>query len=150
MKTLFIYFSHTGNGDIVAEKMSEKGAELRKVVPKKPLPKAFFLSVMTGGFLATIGRKTPLVGFDANVEGYDRVVVGSPIWNGRFSCPINKVLSLVDFKDVPVDFVLYAGGGNAPKAIHRIQKEFPQAKTVVLKEPKKYPAELEKLNELFE
>ena len=150
MSTLFLYYSNSGNGDVVAEYLREKGAEIRKVEPKKPLPKSFFWSVMTGGFLATIGHKSKLADFDKDFEGFDRIVIGSPVWNGRVSCPINALLSSVDFGEKPLSFVLYAGGGTAPKALARIAKEYPNAKAVVLKEPKKCGGELTKTDVLFD
>ena len=149
MNTLFIYYSHTGNGDVVAEYLSAKGVEARKVEPMKPLPKSFFWSIMKGGFLATIGHKAKLLPYDKSLEGVDRVVIGSPVWNARFSCPINFLLADADFSGKEMVFVLYAGSGAAPKARLRIEKEYPEAKVIVLKEPKKYPEELEKLDELF-
>ena len=39
MKKIFIYSSFTGNGDLIAEKMKEKGYEIRKVTEKKKFPK---------------------------------------------------------------------------------------------------------------
>ena len=149
MKTLFVYYSNTGSGDVVAECLKEQGAEIRKVLPKKPLPRSFFLSVMTGGFLAGIGYKMPLKGFDPSIEGFDRIVVGSPIWNGRISSPINSVLKEMDLSVLPVTFVFYAGSGEGKSAAKRIKKNYPNADVIFLKEPKKYPEELEKIKTLF-
>ena len=144
MKTLFIYYSHSGNGDVVAEYLRERGVEIRKVDPKKTLPKSFFGAIMKGGFLATIGYKAQLIEYDKSVEGYDHVIIGSPVWNGRFSCPINALLAELDLRDTRISFLLYAGGGTAPKAVKRISVEYPSANVVVMKEPKKCPDELEK------
>jgi len=147
-KTLFVYYSFSGNGDLIAEAFREKGAEVRKVTPKRNLPKSFFWSVMTGGFLATIGHKSPLKGFDSDLSGYDKIVIGSPIWNGRLSCPINTVLSDCDLAGKDIAFVLYAGGGEAPGAAERLRQAYPNATVTVLKDPKKYPEELEKLKDI--
>ena len=149
MSTLFLYDSQSGNGDAVAAYLREKGAEVRKIEPKKPLPKSFFWSVMTGGFLATIGHKSKLLDFDRDFAAFDRIVIGSPVWNARLSCPINALLASTDFGEKPLSFVLYAGSGAAPKALARIAEEYPKASVVVLKDPKKYSDELAKLDELF-
>lgn len=149
MKTLFIYYSRSGNGDCVAEAFAARGAAVRKVTPVKELPVSLFPCMMKGGFLATIGYKAKLRDFDTSLEGFDHVVIGSPVWNGRLSCPINTVLATLDLSGVKVDFVLYAGGGSAPKAEKRLKKEYPNAKVVVLKEPKRYPSEPEKADQLF-
>lgn len=148
MKKLFVYYSYTGNGEIVAGRMAELGYELRVVKRKKKLPKSFFWGVMTGGFLAGIGKKDKLVDFDENIADYDEIVIGSPVWNARFSSPVNTVLSKLNFEGKKLTFVLYSGSGEAPKAVERIGKEHPNAKIVLLKEPKKYPDELEKLKNL--
>lgn len=149
MSTLFVYYSLSGSGDLVAEKMREKGAEIYKVQTAKPMPKSFFGAIMKGGFLATIGHKMPLKDFDPNLDGYDRVVIGSPVWNGRIACPINTVLGSLDLTGKELAFVLYAGGGEAPKAVARLKKEYPSASVVILKEPKKYADELAKIGDLF-
>ena len=145
MNKLFIYYSFTGNGELVAKKLEEKGFDIRKAIPKKPLPKSFFWGVLTGGFLAGINHKSKLVNFDTDVSKYDQIVIGSPVWNGRFSSPINRVLKDVNLNNKEVIFVFYSGSGEAAKAVKRIKKEFPNTKYIILKEPKKYPDELAKL-----
>ena len=142
MKKLFIYYSKTGNGDLVAENLAENGYDIRKVTPKHSLPKKFFFMVFFGGFLAGINRKAPLVGYDGDVKDYDEIVVGSPIWCGKLSCPINTVLSETDFTGKKLSFILYAGG-EAPKAEELLRKKYAGASVIVLKEPKKYPEQLE-------
>ena len=149
MKTLFIYYSHTGNGELVSQALQEKGVAIRKVIRKKKLPKSFFWMIMSGGFLAGIKHKDKLVNFDKNIDEYDNIIVGSPIWNGRFSSPINTVLHQLDLSSKTISFVLYSGSGEANHALKRINKEYPSSKVIILKEPKKYPEQLKKLDELI-
>ena len=145
MAKLFIYFSVSGNGDLVAERMKEKEYDVVKVIPKKKLPKSFFGLIMQGGFLAGIKNKMKIEDLNVDYSTYKEIAVGSPIWNGRITPPINTVIADENIKDKITSFVFYAGGGEAPKTIERINKEFPNANIVILKEPKKYPEELEKL-----
>ena len=145
MSKLFIYYSNTGNGEIVAYKMESLGYDVRRVMPKKDLPKAFFFKVMTGGFLAGLNKKSKLVDFDNNIEGYEEIIIGSPVWNDRLSCPINTVLEKLNLEGKDVRFVLYAGSGTAKKAVSQLAKYVPNPLVTFLKEPKKYPEELEKL-----
>ena len=148
MKKLFLYYSHTGNGDIVARRLEERGYEVRAVTRKRPLPRTFLLCILTGGFLAGIHHKDKLMPYDVNVADYDEIVIGSPIWNGNLASPTNTLLASLNSEGKKLTFVLYAGGGEAPKAVKRLQKAFPAASCIVLKEPKKYPAELDKLSDL--
>lgn len=148
MKKLFLYYSHTGNGDIVSKEFEKAGFELRKVSEKKKMPKSFFWSMMVGGFRAGLGLKGKLVNYDNNVSEFDKIVIGSPIWNGRFPPAINAVLKETNFEGKDLTFVFYSGSGEGKKAETRVRKEFPTAKIIFLKEPKKYNDELKKLKEM--
>ena len=135
MRVLY-YFSMTGNGDKVASVLEKSGIAVRKVENLKPFPKSKFLSIMAGGFSAGIKKKAKLKDYDKNIEGFDEVIIGSPIWNSRFSTPINTVLNDLDLSSKKVSFVLYSGSGEGPKAIERINKEYPGSKITIIKEPK--------------
>ena len=145
MNRLFIYYSQSGNGDLVAEAMQKQGFAIRKVVPKKKPPKSFFLQIMAGGFGAGIGRKEPLLPYETDIGGFDEIVIGSPVWNARLSCPINTVLSDLDLKDKHPAFILYSGSGQAPKAERKLKERFGDVRILHLKEPKKNADELNKL-----
>ena len=148
MKKLFLYSSFTGSGDSVSKEFEKAGFELRKAVEKKKFPKSFFWSVMSGGFRAGLGLKGKLVNYDNDVSGYDKIVIGSPIWNGKFPPVMNAVLKETNFEGKDLTFVFYSGSGEGKKAEERVKKEFPSAKIVFLKEPKKYNDELKKIKEL--
>lgn len=148
MKKLFIYYSYTGNGDVIAQELENQGFEIRKVIRQKRLPKSFFWGVLCGGFLASIAHKDKLQNYDKDISGFEKVVIGSPIWNARLSSPINRVLADVELSNIELTFVLYAGSGTGKKAVKRINKQYPNAKVVLLKDPKKYPEELKKISEL--
>lgn len=49
MKKLLIYYSLSGNGDTIAETLRAQGCDVRKVIPKKKPPKAFFFQILAGG-----------------------------------------------------------------------------------------------------
>ena len=102
--------------------------------------------MMKGGFLAGVRNRAKLDGFDPDVSGYDRVIIGSPIWNGRIAPAINTVIDSLDLAGKEVAFVLTSGGGSAPKTEQRLGASFPDAKIIMLKEPKKYEEELKKLD----
>ena len=145
MNKLFIYFSLTGNCDFVANHLKEKGFEIREVEMKKRFPKSFFFSILTGGFLAGICAKSKLKEYDLNIDGYDEIYIGSPIWNGRFSSPLNRLLKDIDFTDKNIKFIFTAGSGEGKHALKKANELYPNAECVFLKEPKKYNEELNKI-----
>ena len=138
MSRVFIYYSHSGSGELVASKMAEYGYETLRVIPKKDLPKSFFLGIMTGGFWAAINKKPELKDFNVDLSKYDEVVIGSAIWNARLCCPIVSALEKLDLTGKKLSFVLYSGGGEAPKAEEFINQKY-GAPIIKLQEPKKYP-----------
>ena len=148
MSKLFIYYSLTGSGEVVANKMKEKGYELRKVTEKKKMPKRFFFMILAGGFRAGVGAKGKLINYNNDVSVYDEIVIGSPIWNGKLTPAINSVLKQTDLKGKKLSFVFYSGSGEGKGAEKKIKKLFPEASIMFLKEPKKYGKELEKLGNL--
>ena len=75
---------------------------------------------------------------------YDKIVIGSPIWNDRISAPINSVLSLLDLKDKDLSFVFYSASGKGNHAIEKVKNLY-GAKSIILKEPKTNKEELKKL-----
>ena len=96
MKKIFIYYSLSGNGDVVATYLKTKNIDVRKVIIKDKMPKSYIGQILKGGFLAGINYKMELDNFDNSTENYDEIIIGSPIWNGRLACPINTVLDSID------------------------------------------------------
>ena len=146
MKKLFLYYSNTGNGDVVAEVFKKKGYDIRKFDTVKKLPKSFFWAMMVGGFQAGAKKKAKLLPFDQDISSYEEVVIGSPIWNRTFTPALNALLSVLDLSTSKLSFVFYSGSGEGKKAVERLQKEFPNAPYIFLQEPKKYPEQLKKLD----
>ena len=142
MKKLFIYYSLTGSGDIIADVLKEKGYDIRKVISKNKYPKNFFLLMMVGGFKATLNKRDKLLDFNSDISSYDEIVIGSPIWNDRLSSPINEVLNELDLSTKKVSFIFYSGSGNATKATEKVKNI---GNVIILKNPKKYKDELKKM-----
>lgn len=145
MKKIFIYYSLSGNGDVVANYLKEKKIDTRKVIMKDKMPKSYIGQILTGGFLAGINHKSKLSNFDSNISDYDEIIIGSPIWNGRLSCPINTVLDEIILDNKKISFILYSGSGTAPKAEKIIKDRYGNIDIIILKEPKKNVKELNKI-----
>ena len=147
MKNLFIYYSLTGNGDTVAEVLKKQKYEIRKVISKVKYPKSLFPLMMKGGHRALTEKKDELENFDTNLKGYDKIVIGSPVWDDRLAPATNAILDKLDLKGKNLSFVLYSGSGQANKATEKI-KELYNIEPIILKAPKNHQQELEKLKNL--
>lgn len=152
MKKVFIYYSYTGNGDIVSKKYMDNGYDVYKVTTKKrPIPNSFFFGMLIGGMLSGMNHKSKINEIDINLDEYDKIIIGSPIWNSKLACPTNAMLSQIEQKfnnklaNKDVSFVLYSGSGEGRGANKKIKELYPNAKITFLKEPKKYSENLDKL-----
>lgn len=143
MKKIFIYYSLTGSGDLVADTLKSKGYDIRKVVSKYKYPKSFFWLMMVGGFRAGTNKKDKLIDFNTDISNYDEIVIGSPVWFDRVSPPVNTVLKELNLSGKKVSFIFYSGSGEANKASEKVKT---LGNIIILKEPKKHKEELEKIN----
>ena len=150
MKKLFIYYSYTGNGEVVAKYLEEKGIDIKKVEAKYKLSKHLFFAMMKGGFDAARKKKPELINYDNNIDSYDEIIIGTPIWNSRLAPATNTILKNTNLSNKKLTFILYSGSGEAKKAAKRINKEYPNALIINLKEPKKYNEELKKVGVINE
>lgn len=148
MKGIFIFYSFSGNGDIVAKKMNEKGFEVRKAESSFKLSKNLLPQMLKGGFSAFIRQKPPLENYNGDVSGFDTVCIGAPIWNGRLASPVNTVLDKTDLRGKKVVFILYSGSGSAGNAEKYIKKHYPDADIIHITQPKDNPDQLLKLENI--
>ena len=137
MKKIFIYYSLTGNGDTVADYLKDKDIEIRKVEAIDKMPKSFLGRILVGGFLAFIHYEAKLIDFNNNIDEYDEIIIGSPIWNDRLSCPINTVLKSLNLENKKVKFILYSGSGKSKHASARIKDILVKSEIINIKEPLK-------------
>lgn len=147
MKKLFIYYSLTGNGDEVAKVLKDQNYEIRKVKSKIKYPKSLLPLMMKGGYRAMTEKKDPLQDFDTNLTKYDKIVIGSPVWDDRLAPATNAILDILDLRDKKPKFILYSGSGKAQKATEKI-KELYNIEPIILKSPKDHKQELEKLKNI--
>ena len=141
MKKIFIYYSHTGNGDLVASILKQKGFEIIEIEPKKDIPTNRFLSILVGGFLAMRHKRMPLKEIPTIDANYD-IYIGTPIWNGSISCPINTIID--SLKEREFSLICYSGSGKNPKVSVQL-KDYKVKKIISLKEPTMYENECKKI-----
>ena len=148
MKKIFIYYSLTGNGRMVANYLEDKNIDCLEVISKRKMPKNRFLCILKGGFLAGLNRRDKLVDFDLELGSYNEVIIGSPIWNDHLTPAINTVLDKLDIGKKKLSFILYSGSGSAPKTVDKLNNKYKNSKIIILREPKRHGYELKKLDKI--
>ncbi len=100
-KTLVVYFSCTGTTELVAEYITEiLGADSYQIVPENPYTEAD-LAYYTNG-RADQEQDDPdarpaISGGVANMDAYDTIILGFPIWHGQAPRIISTFLESYDF-----------------------------------------------------
>jgi flavodoxin len=112
MKQLIIYYSYEGNTKLIAEEMANAtGADLMAIKPLKEMKSKGFMKYVWGGKAAVMKQKPKLEPLTHNMENYDRIIFGTPVWAGTFAPPFNTLFSDFEIKDKKVGiFCCHAGG----------------------------------------
>jgi flavodoxin len=89
-RVLVAYFSRSGNTRVIAGQIGRSlGATVFEIAPATPYPENYFETVEQARRERDSGFKPPLKGRVANLDGYDVVYLGFPIW-GETAPPVVK------------------------------------------------------------
>ena len=124
MTTAIVYYSMSGNTKYVANKIAERiEADIIRIDPVKAYPDKGAKKFIWGGKSAVMGEKPALHPYEFNVEKYDRIILGTPVWASNFAPPIRTFIKEnpnIHGKKLAV-FTCFSGGG-ADKAIEKMKK----------------------------
>lgn len=131
MKTLVAYFSATGTTKGVAQQLAEvTGADLHEIKPEKPYTDADLdwqdkqsrstIEMEDKSSRPAITEKLP------NMQEYDVIYVGFPIW--WYTCPtiINTFMESYDFKGKTMIPFATSGGSSIKKACEDLKTAYPE------------------------
>ena len=122
MKTLVVYYSLTGKTDVVAQALAkELGADVRRVEDVEK-PSVTWWFIITGAISAIRGVESEINPVDTDFRGYDRIFVGSPVWGGSPSTPINSFIAKADFTGKEVIPFMTMGGNDASGALKKMSE----------------------------
>ncbi len=120
MKSLVAYYSLTGNTKLVAQVITEAlnatAVEITETKPRKIRPLVYLI----GGFQAAMNRGSKTNPINVDLKQYERIFIGSPIWNSRPVPAINSFIYQTDFEGRHVIPFFTMGGDNADKALANI------------------------------
>lgn len=126
-KTLVVYFSCTGTTRTLAEYAAEiLGADLYEIVPEDPYTDED-LAYYTNG-RADQEQNDPAVrpavsGSVENMDNYDTIILGYPIWHGQAPRIISTFLESYDFSEktiVPFCTSHSSGIGSSASSLHNL------------------------------
>ncbi|MBQ1545126.1 MAG: NAD(P)H-dependent oxidoreductase [Clostridia bacterium] len=130
-KALIAYFSCTGTTAKVASALAEaSGADLYAIKPEVPytLQDLDWNDKNSRSTMEMDDRtsRPALADCDANVEAYDTILLGFPVWWGRAPSIINTFLEAYDFTGKTVYAFCTSGGGGVREAEKDFYMTYPK------------------------
>ena len=128
MKTLIVYYSYTGNTEKIALKIKEKlNCDILKLDPIKPYSTDYQTVVEQANNDVKDNYMPKLKDFDINLNDYDKIILGSPVWWYTFASPINTFLNKYDLTNKEI-IPFITNGGWIGRTIKNIEKLLPHSK----------------------
>lgn len=125
-KKLVAYFSQSGITKALAEKMAEKaGANLFEIAPEKPYSDADvnWRNPVSRCNKEKIGKKdVPLAQKVENIEEYDKIYIGFPIWYWNAPNVVQTFIKEHDFSNKTIVLFATSGGSDLGKTAQTVEK----------------------------
>ncbi len=145
MSTLIVYFSLDGNTKFISEKISETiNADIISLKTRKKYPTEGFKKYFWGGKSVILGDKPKLSNEHVDLNFYETIIIGTPVWSGTFAPPIKTFLSQYKIENKRVALFACHGAGQAEKCFRKIKEAIPKNEFVGeidFVEPNRHPEE---------
>ena len=131
-KELVVYFSASGTTKKVAEMIAESAkADLFEIVPKTPYTKED-LNWMDKKSRTSIEMsdkkfRPEIMDADIDINAYDKIILGFPIWWYVAPTIINTFLEAYDFADKKIILFATSGGSGFGNTVRELQLSAPDA-----------------------
>ncbi len=112
-KILVLYYSQTSNTKAVAEEIARQlGADIEEILPIKPYDGDFQATIERGKQEMEQGSLPEIQPITSDINNYDVVFIGYPVWFGTYAPPIAALLDKTDLSGKKiVPFCTFGSGG---------------------------------------
>ena len=93
MRNLVVFYSLEGNTRLIAESIAKAiNADVLELKTKKKYSDKGFKKYFWGGKSVIFKEKPELLYLDKDINQYDNIFIGTPIWVGTYAPPLNTFL----------------------------------------------------------
>jgi flavodoxin len=89
MKTLVVFYSYDGNSALVAEELKKalgtapgSGCDTLEIKTQDNAKRSGFAKFLWGGRMVLTHKNPSLMPWNADLDGYDLIILGGPVWAG--------------------------------------------------------------------
>ena len=131
MKNLVIFYSLEGNTKLIASTIARAiNADVLELKTKKKYSDKGFKKYFWGGKSVIFKEKPELLEVNKNIEDYENIIIGTPIWVGTYAPPFNTFFKENKIQGKNIALFACHGVGGATKFFNNIKKEIPNNKFI--------------------
>lgn len=132
MNRAVVYYSLSGNTKEAAKVIARKlGAKIFEIDLVKPLTKNTVRQMLVGGMQSTFGRRPKIKGVPDNIDYYDEIILGMPVWAGMPASPVNTFIKNYGVADKIDAVFTFSGGGDNDRCLAQLSKSLKNIKSQV-------------------
>jgi len=111
-KSVVVYYSFEGSTKRLAEMLSEElKCDSLELKGKKEIKTKGFIKYVWGGRQAVMKKKPELKPYDLELEKYDNIIIGTPVWAGTVAPPIRSFVDVEKIENKKIAFFCTHEGG---------------------------------------
>lgn len=124
MKTLIVYYSYEGNTELIAKAISDTfHFDCISIKPIKEMKSKGFAKYVWGGGQVVMKIVPKIEPININLDEYDFIIIGSPIWAGTYAPPIRSFIESTGCSSKKIAY-FYTHLGGADLAEERATQVF--------------------------
>ena len=132
MNRAVVYYSLSGNTKEAAVEIARKlGAKIFEIELLKPLPQNTVRQMLVGGMQSTFGRRPKIKGVPDNIDYYDEIILGMPVWAGMPASPVNTFIKNYGVADKIDAVFTFSGGADNDRCLAQLSKSLKNIKSQV-------------------
>lgn len=129
MKRIIVYYSLSGNTEEVVKIIAEQlSCDVLKIDTVKAMPKSFVARILVGGGQVAMNKVPEIKPIDKDLNEYDEIFIGTPIWNSKGVPAINAFLKDEEACKKVTGLIITSAGGNIEKCVNALESKIPNVK----------------------
>ena len=127
-KALVLYYSQTGTTQTLAEELQKQlGADIERIEAVVPYDGDFGATIQRSGEERKSGEVPELKPLQVNLDDYDVIFIGYPIWFGTYAMPIATLVKENDFAGKTIVPFCTFGSGGLGSSTEALRQALPKA-----------------------
>lgn len=127
-KTLVLYYSQTGTTQTVAEELQKQlGADIERIEATIPYDSDFQATIERSGKERENGETPEINPLKVNLDDYDVIFIGYPIWFGTYATPIATLVKENAFEGKTIVPFCTFGSGGLGSSTEALKEALPKA-----------------------